>query len=79
MDPKCLKKGAVLGLKMDPQIMLDSGAEKVVNLDAPRLANGTLGTSKIIEINWRGCEFQLFKLFSWKTLLMDFGAPRGSF
>jgi len=68
LEPKCLKRGAVLRLKVDPKIMLDSGAEKVVHLDAPRLDNGTLGTSKVKEFLRRGCQIQLFTLFSWKAL-----------
>ena len=57
MELKWVKKGVVLRLKMEAKIMLNSGAEKVVHLDAPRLANWTPGTSKINEIHWRGCDF----------------------
>ena len=45
LEAKRAQKGAVLRLKIEPKIVLDSGAEKVVNIDAPRLANRTLGTS----------------------------------
>ena len=44
MEAKRVPKGAVLRLKIVPKIVLDSGAEKVVNIDVPRLANRTLGT-----------------------------------
>ncbi len=53
-----------------------AGVEKVVHLDAPRLANGTLGTSKIQQIHWRGDEFQLFTLFSLKPLFDRFWSSR---
>ena len=72
-----LKNGAVLRTKIEPKIVLDSGAKKVVHLDAPRLANWTPGTSKIIEIHLRGCEFQLFALFSWKALFERFWSSLG--
>ena len=49
------QKGAVLRLKNESEIELISGAEKVLHIDAPRLANRTLGTSKVKEIHRRGC------------------------
>ena len=66
---KRLKRGGVLRLKIEPKIVLDSGVEKVVHSDAPKLAKWTLGTSKINQIHWRGSEFQLFALFSCDSLL----------
>ena len=79
MEPKWLKKGAVLRLKINAKIMLDSGAENLVHMDAPRLANGTSGPQKSKKsfgevVNFSFSHFSIGRLF-W----IDFGAPRGSF
>ena len=79
MEPKWLKKGAVLGLKIKRKLMLDSGAENVVHMDAPRLANGTSGPQKSKKsfggvVNFSFGHFSVGRLF-W----IDVGAPRGSF
>ena len=63
--------------------MLISGAEKVVDLDAPKLAKRTLGISKVIEIHWRGHDFQGFALFShgslFEAFLTSLGIVLGAF
>ena len=76
-DPKGLPKGSRFEVKINSKIGLDSEAEKVVHLDDPRLANGTIGTSKTQQIHWRGGEFQLFALYRSKTVFDRFWSSRG--
>ena len=63
LEAKRAQKGAVLRLKIVPKIVLDSGAEKVVHLDATRLANRTLGTSKVKETLRMGLQISAFHTF----------------
>ena len=63
MEAKRVQKGAVSRLKIEPKIVLDSGAEKVVHNDAPRLANRILATSKVKEILRMGLQISAFQTF----------------
>ncbi len=66
--PKRLQKGVRFEAKIESTIVLISGVEKVGDPEGPRVAKWTLGTSKIKQIHWSGCQFQLFAFFSWKAL-----------
>ena len=54
---KLSQNGGQLRLKIESKIVLISGAEKVVDLEAQKLEKRTLGTSKTSQIHWRGCKF----------------------
>ena len=58
------QKRTFLRLRIESKFALIYGAEQVGDLEAHKLEKRTLGTSKIIEINLRSCEFQGFALFS---------------
>ena len=75
LEPKLLKKGAVLRLKTDPKILLDSGAENLVHMDAPRVANGTSGP-QMSKNSFGGVVNFSFSHLSVRRL---FWIPRGSF
>ena len=64
-------------LKSESKIVLISGAEKVVDLEAQKLEKRTFGTSKTSQIHWRGCDFQLVALFSDDSLFESFSALWG--
>ena len=66
--PKWFQKGVHFEAKIDSKIVLISEIEKVGDLEGPRVTKWTLQTSKINENHWRGCNFQLFTLFSRKAV-----------
>ena len=57
-------------LEIESKIVLISGPEKVNDIEAQKLAKRTLGTSKIKEINLRGCYFLVFTLFSCESICL---------
>ena len=66
--PNMLQHWGHFETKICSKIVLSSRVEKVGHLEGPRVAKWTLGTLKIKQNHWRGCEFQLFAVFSWKAL-----------
>ena len=65
---KWSRNGGHWRLKIESKIVLISGAEKVVDLEAQKLEKRTLGTSKTSQIHWRCYNFQTFAFSSGKPL-----------
>ena len=74
-----LQKGGHFETKNGPKIKLISRVGKVGHLEGPRVAKWTLGTSKMKQNHCRGSQFQLFTVFSPKSLFGWFSSSRGSF
>ena len=77
-DQKCPKTGVILRQKTDKN-HVDFESRRIGHLEGRRVAKWTLQTSKIDQHHWRSCEFQLFTLFSPKSLWLTFELHGGSF
>ena len=78
LEPNWLPKGVHFQTKFVFKIGLMSEVEKEGDLKGHRVVQWTLQTSKINENHLRGCNFQLFTLFSRKALFDQFSSSRGS-